>query len=116
MIVIAGPLMWVGASGIESSANAERRQQQKPQQPDLQRQFLRSPVFWLLAVGFSLGAVLHGVALHHLLPILNERSISNDIAVFAASFIGPMQVAGRLAMMAVERPCFQPMASPSAVF
>jgi hypothetical protein len=60
-------------------------------------------VFWCLAAGFGLVAVTHGVTLHHLLPILDERHINPDVAVIAVSFIGPMQVAGRLAMMAAER-------------
>jgi predicted MFS family arabinose efflux permease len=46
--------------------------------------------------------VLQGVTLHHLLPILNERQIHPEVAVFAIAFIGPMQVAGRLTMMAAE--------------
>src|SRR3546814_14003487 len=37
------------------------------------------------------------------LPMLAERGIPDGMAVFAAAMIGPMQVAGRLAMMAVER-------------
>jgi predicted MFS family arabinose efflux permease len=36
-------------------------------------------------------------------PILADRGVNADTAVIAASFIGPMQVAGRLAMMAAER-------------
>ena len=103
VILVATPLMWAGASGIESSATIATKSQGPQPKSDLKRRFLRSPVFWLLAVGFSLGAVLHGVTLHHLLPMLDERGVSNDLAVFAASFIGPMQVAGRLAMMAVAR-------------
>src|SRR3546814_6904432 len=35
--------------------------------------------------------------------MLDERGIPQGMAVFAAAMIGPMQVAGRLAMMAVER-------------
>jgi MFS family permease len=46
---------------------------------------------------------MHGITLHHLLPILDERNIHPEVAVIAISFIGPMQVAGRLAMMAAER-------------
>jgi MFS family permease len=39
----------------------------------------------------------------HLLPLLGERGVQQEIAVLAVSMIGPMQVAGRLLMMAVER-------------
>ncbi|MCP4331820.1 MAG: MFS transporter, partial [Gammaproteobacteria bacterium] len=41
--------------------------------------------------------------LHHLLPILDERAIHPEVAIVEISFIGPMQIAGRLAMMAAER-------------
>ena len=57
----------------------------------------------MLASGFSLLAIVHGVTIHHMFPILADRGINADTAVMAASFIGPMQVAGRLAMMAAER-------------
>jgi hypothetical protein len=60
-------------------------------------------VFWCLAIGFGLIAVVQGVTLHHLLPILSERSLHPDVAVMAISFIGPMQVAGRLTMIVAER-------------
>ncbi|CAB1075629.1 hypothetical protein D1AOALGA4SA_3445 [Olavius algarvensis Delta 1 endosymbiont] len=61
----------------------------------------RSAGFWLLAVAFTAVALDHGVLLTHLLPLLNERGIQSQTAVLAASMIGPMQVAGRLAMVAV---------------
>ena len=70
---------------------------------DTSHSFLRSKVFWFLAIGFSLAAILHGVTIHHLLPILDERGIHDEVAVTAIAFIGPMQVTGRLAMMAAER-------------
>src|SRR3546814_4797218 len=35
--------------------------------------------------------------------MLDERGIPQGMAVFAAAMIGPMQVSGRLAMLAVER-------------
>jgi predicted MFS family arabinose efflux permease len=47
--------------------------------------------------------VVQGATLHHLLPILSERELHPDVAVMAISFIGPMQVAGRLTMIAAER-------------
>ncbi len=64
---------------------------------------MRRPVFWLLAVAFAMIALTHGILITHLLPMLDERGIPTATAVLAASCIGPMQVAGRLAMMAVEQ-------------
>lgn len=63
---------------------------------------LRSPVFWLIGTAFALVALAHGIVLTHLLPLLDDRGIHKEAAVLAAAMIGPMQVAGRLAMMAIE--------------
>jgi len=59
--------------------------------------------FWMLACAFSMIALNHGMLISHLLPLLFERGIQTDTAVFAAAMIGPMQVMGRLAMYAFER-------------
>ncbi|MGI9318452.1 MAG: MFS transporter [bacterium] len=102
-VVIFGatPLLWRGASLLERTGTHSTL---KPTRKGfLSQPFMVSPVFWLLGIGFALAALLHGVALHHLLPILADRGIHQDVAVVAAAFIGPMQVAGRLAMMAAER-------------
>jgi MFS family permease len=100
-ILIVAPLMWLGASAIEK-AGAHRHVDNQQLLP-AERSFLSSPVFWCLAIGFALIAVVQGVTLHHLLPILNERELHPDVAIMAISFIGPMQVAGRLTMIAAER-------------
>lgn len=63
---------------------------------------LRSPLFWLLALAFAGIALEHGILISHLLPILHDRGISPDQAVFYAACIGPMQVFGRLLMIAVQ--------------
>jgi hypothetical protein len=100
-VLVVAPLMWFGASAIERAG--AHRHLVNQQVLAAERSFLKSPVFWFLAVGFALIAVVQGVALHHLLPILSERKLHPDVAVMAISFIGPMQVAGRLTMIAAER-------------
>ncbi len=100
-ILVVAPIMWLGASAVERAG--AQRHLDNPHLSLAERSFLQSPVFWCLALGFGLGAVMHGITLHHLLPILDEREINPEVAVIAISFIGPMQVAGRLAMMASER-------------
>ena len=100
-IFVVAPIMWYGASGVERDAAG--RQPVQPASATSRRAFLYLPVFWCLALGFGLVAITHGITLHHLLPILDEREIHPEVAVMAISFIGPMQVAGRLAMMAAER-------------
>jgi len=67
------------------------------------RAAMRRSTFWLLAVAFAMIALTHGILITHLLPMLGERGVSTAVAVLVASGIGPMQVAGRVAMMVVER-------------
>ena len=45
----------------------------------------------------------HGIIITHLLPMLAEWGVPLAVAVLAASMIGPMQVAGRVGMMLVEK-------------
>ena len=42
----------------------------------------------------------HGIIISHLLPIFYDRGLDAKTAVLAASCIGPMQVIGRLMMLA----------------
>ncbi len=102
IIFIAAPLTLRGAQLLEQSISNKHHLDASINNPDRYR-FLSRPSFWLLAVGFATVAILHGITIHHLLPLLHDRGIQAEIAVVAASFIGPMQVMGRLAMMALER-------------
>ena len=63
----------------------------------------RTAAFWLLAIAIFLAALDHGMLIAHVLPILDDRGIDPGLAVIAASFVGPMQVAGRLVLMATDR-------------
>ena len=63
----------------------------------------KAPTFWLLGLTFFLLAFNHGMVISHMLPILDDRGLSESFAVLAASMIGPMQVTGRLIMIAFEK-------------
>src|SRR3546814_11013522 len=95
--------MWRGARALEAAV--EEAETQPAEGEGVQRavSFLRRPAFWLLAIAFALLGLNHSAILNHFLPMLDERGVPQGMAVFAAAMIGPMQVAGRLAMMAVER-------------
>ncbi|MEM8651418.1 MAG: MFS transporter [Pseudomonadota bacterium] len=97
-IFITAPLMRIGASMVEAEARRAPEVQSEPEIKDVS--FLKLPQFWCLAIGFSFAALLHGTVLHHLLPILADKGIDRELSVLAASFFGPMQVAGRLMIMA----------------
>ena len=63
----------------------------------------RTAVFWLLSAAIFLAALDHGMLVSHVLPILADRGVDPGLAVIAASFVGPMQVAGRLVLMVAGR-------------
>jgi MFS family permease len=63
----------------------------------------KSGIFWLLALAYFLIALDHGMVISHFLPLLADRGVGSEAAVLAATMIGPMQVAGRMAMIAAER-------------
>ncbi len=101
VLLVAVPLIWIATRAAEEMgpehAAADRAE------PFPARRFLASPIFLLLVVVFVSVSMGHGMILAHLLPIMADRGIGAQAAVLAASMIGPMQVAGRLAMMAAER-------------
>lgn len=97
--VVVAPTLWWGAHEVEAGGRA--RVARQPHDRPESAAFLKRAKFWLLAIGMSFMALVHGATLHHLLPILDENGLSADAAVLAASCIGPCQVAGRLAMVAV---------------
>lgn len=98
---VAVPLIWFACRTAEDNGKT-RAPSTSAKAGDVLRIFRRA-TFWLLAVSFAMIAFDHSILLMHLLPILDERDIHSEAAILTASMIGPMQVAGRLAMMAAER-------------
>ena len=100
-ITITAPLLWYGC--LHAEGHFKETAEPEEDNPPRVRQVLRSPVFWLLVISFTAIAIEHGGIITHMLLILDDRGVHQEAAVLAASMIGPMQVAGRLAMMAAER-------------
>ncbi len=101
MLVVATPLIWYGCRAAErlSETNAPSPSPKTSHALHVAKSF----TFWALALSLAAIAVDHSMILTHLLAMLNERGVDKEAAVLAASMLGPMQVAGRLAMMAAER-------------
>lgn len=101
IVIVAVPLFW------HACGTAERQPHVKPlpvgRKKEAGLRLIRSPLFWCLAICFLGMAFNHGVLINHLLPLLDERGVHKETAILAISMIGPMQVTGRLAMMAAER-------------
>lgn len=101
MVVVTGPLIWAGCRAADRMA--EGRAFVPSQKTQHALRILKTFAFWALALAFAMLALHHGMMINHILPMFDERGISAEAAVLAVSLIGPMQVAGRLAMMAAER-------------
>jgi MFS family permease len=64
---------------------------------------LAHPVFWLLALSFVSYAFLFTSLIFNLVPMLRERGYTSAEAVAAYACIGPSQLAGRVAVLTMER-------------
>ena len=98
---VAVPLIWRACRSAEDQAAMDAPEPSESVGRALE--VTRSPAFWLLAIAIFLAALDHGMLISHVLPILGDRGVDAGLAVTAASCIGPMQVAGRLALMAADR-------------
>ncbi len=101
--LVGAPALWYGARILEARSSTVTGFREVIQKREETRHQIGSPVFWLLGVSFALLAILHGVILHHLLPMLHGRGVTPELAILVVSLIGPMQVVGRLIMVAVGR-------------
>lgn len=104
LIFLATPLHWVGARMI-------RRQAPQPAIPSVQstsgrmpgfRAMVSVPAFWLLGGLYALVGLNHWMMIAFLVPVFIDLGAQPAVAVLAASSVGPAQVAGRLALMAIE--------------
>jgi MFS family permease len=101
VVAVAVPLFW-RSTGAAARLPIAVAPDASPRAADAMRA-TGTVAFWLIALSFTLIALDHGIVITHILPILADRGVHEDAAVLAAAMIGPMQVAGRLAMMAAER-------------
>ncbi|MEM7224691.1 MAG: MFS transporter [Pseudomonadota bacterium] len=101
VLLLAVPLIWIGCRRAEGAGDSHA--QVASARPGQALAVARSATFWLIAVAFAMIALDYSMIVTHVLPILDDRGVHPEVAVIAASMIGPMQVAGRLAMMVAER-------------
>ena len=101
VVLVAVPLIWSGCRHAEAGArtHAPSPSANAAQALDV----TGNATFWLLSAAVFLAALDHGMLISHVLPILHDRGIDVGLAVTAASLVGPMQVAGRVMLMAADR-------------
>lgn len=98
VVVVAAPTFWFAASRMDGGVPTPATERGLPRAMDYS--IFRNPVFWCIGMSLGLLALNHGMVITHLLPLLEERGIVAAAAVVTASMIGPMQVVGRLGLMA----------------
>ncbi len=94
VIVAAAPLLAWGAARLERDSLPDRQIKAHPDHA-----VLRTRACWFLAAALGLVALVQSAVIQHVLPIFESFQIAPKDAVIAASLIGPMQVAGRVALM-----------------
>ncbi|SJZ43417.1 Sugar phosphate permease [Enhydrobacter aerosaccus] len=64
---------------------------------------VRMPAFWGLVVAFAGYGLAFSAMSFHLIPLLEERRVSIGVVMAIIALIGPMQVVGRVLLMAGQR-------------
>lgn len=98
-VLVSVPLAWWGFGLIEP--HRAPRAETPPATGTEARAVLKRISFWGLAIGFGTAGLSHSMIINHILPILDEAGLVAATAVLVASMIGPMQVVGRLIMVAL---------------
>ena len=102
--VILGVAMPLAAIGLRGLERFREDPSEKPVATGKEgRAALGNPVFWWIGFGFTTIGIVHGMIISHIRPILDERDVAVGLAVLTASLFGPMQVLGRVIMIAIER-------------
>ena len=73
----------------------------RKQAANTRREMLGNSVFWWIGLGFAAMGLIHGMIISHIRPILGEYGLALTTAVMVASLMGPMQVVGRIIIVAV---------------
>ena len=64
---------------------------------------VRVPAFWGLVVAFAGYGLAFSAMSFHLIPLLAERKVEIGVVMAIIALIGPMQVVGRVLLMAAQR-------------
>jgi MFS family permease len=64
---------------------------------------VRVPAFWGLVVAFAGYGLAFSAMSFHLIPLLAERKVEIGVVMAIVALIGPMQVVGRVLLMAAQR-------------
>ena len=101
LLIVNLPLVWSATKMLNKFSKGFVKQSSRNLKDALS--VIKKPIFWLIGGTFAFMSFNHGMIISHLLPIFYDRGLDAKTAVLAASCIGPMQVIGRLMMLASEK-------------
>ena len=101
ILIVNLPLVWTATKMLNKFSKGSVKQPSRNLKDALS--VMKKPIFWLIGGTFAFMSLNHGMIISHLLPIFYDRGLDAKTAVLAASCIGPMQVIGRLMMVASEK-------------
>ncbi|MDR5813842.1 MFS transporter [Caballeronia sp. LZ033] len=81
----------------------ETHQERKVADALASRRALRSPTFWFLAICLTAYYSTFAALTFHLVPLMQERAVSNAVLVTTMALIGPAQVVARAVWFAFDR-------------
>jgi MFS family permease len=100
------PRRWTDVSGAPRSADDQAEPSTGATTSETAasiRPALRHPVFWLLALSFVSYSFMFTSLVFNIVPMLREAGYTTAEAVAAYAVIGPSQLAGRIAVLTLER-------------
>jgi len=103
MLVVVLPLHLWALQGGESDAAASPAAQAQVGSDSTLHDALRDRTFWLLTLAFTLYFFANGALWAHVMPALASKGLSQGEALAVVVWVGPAQVAGRLAFAALGR-------------
>jgi len=101
ILIVNLPLVWTATKMLNKFSKGLVKHSSRNLKDALS--VIKKPTFWLIGGTFAFMSLNHGMIISHLLPIFYDRGLDAKTAVLAASCIGPMQVVGRLMMVASEK-------------
>jgi MFS family permease len=107
MLAVAASLLLVAAP-LQAWALRGTARVAAPPRPDAAadatlRQAVRHPAFWLLTLCFTLHAFVAAALWAHVMPAFTARGVDETATLAVLVWIGPAQVAGRLAFASIGR-------------
>ena len=101
---LAAPLFWIGIS-VDTKVKplAANIFSESKSLVSFFRGLIVKPIFWGLTILFTTFALNHIMLISQILPLFENKGVSSTSAVLMASAMGPMQVGGRMGLLAVEK-------------